>query len=273
MEQFERIMAAVNFIKKDGPALPLVGVVLGSGLGEFAAAVEEKSVFEYAAIPHFKKVSVAGHAGRLVLGRIGPVPVAVLQGRYHYYEGHDISDVVFPVRVLAKLGVKSLLLTNAAGGIGQGLRPGDLMVIRDHINLMGINPLRGANDERLGPRFPDMSAVYDPEFQDAIAAAEEEIGLAAKRGVYLALSGPSYETPAEIRMLAALGADAVGMSTVPEAICARHLGLRVAGISCVTNLAAGISLQPLSHKEVTETAERVKHDFIRLLKLVIPRLA
>jgi purine-nucleoside phosphorylase len=270
MEHYERIMEAVGFIKKDCLLMPLVGVVLGSGLGEFADQVTEKSVFEYAAIPHFRKVSVAGHAGRLVLGKIDSVPVAVLQGRYHYY---DISDVVFPVRVLGKLGVKSLLLTNAAGGISRELEPGDLMVIRDHINLMGINPLRGANDEQLGPRFPDMSTVYDRKFQDVIAAAQKEIGLAAKRGVYLALSGPSYETPAEIRMLATLGADAVGMSTVPEAICARHMGLRVAGISCVTNLAAGISAQALSHKEVTETAERVKNDFIRLLNLVIPRLA
>jgi purine-nucleoside phosphorylase len=273
MDHYERIMEAVSLIKKHCTLVPLVGVVLGSGLGEFAEQVTEKSVIAYADIPHFKKVSVAGHAGRLVLGKIGSVPVAVLQGRYHYYEGHDISDVVFPVRVLGKLGVKSLLLTNAAGGINRELQPGDLMVIRDHINLMGINPLRGANDERLGPRFPDMSGVYDGKFQDSIAAAQKEIGLAAKRGVYLALSGPSYETPAEIRMLATLGADAVGMSTVPEAICARHMGLRVAGISCVTNLAAGISAQPLSHKEVTETAERVKDDFIRLLGLVLPRLA
>lgn len=273
MDHYELIMEAVNFIKKDCSLLPLVGVVLGSGLGEFADQVTEKSMFAYADIPHFKKVSVAGHAGRLVMGKIGALPVAVLQGRYHFYEGHDISDVVFPVRVLAKLGVKSLLLTNAAGGISRDLRPGDLMVIRDHINLMGINPLRGANDERLGPRFPDMSVVYDREFREVIAAAQKEIGLASKQGVYLALSGPSYETPAEIRMLAALGADAVGMSTVPEAICARHMGLRVAGISCVTNLAAGISAQALSHKEVTETAARVKDDFIRLLELVIPKLA
>lgn len=272
MDQYERIMEAVAFIKKNGPLVPRVGVVLGSGLGEFADQVAEKSVVEYADIPHFKKVSVAGHAGRLVLGKVGALPVAVLQGRFHYYEGHDIQDVVFPVRVLAKLGIRSLLLTNAAGGINRELRPGDLMVIRDHINLLGSNPLRGANDERLGPRFPDMSAVYDQKFQEAIAAAEEKIGLAAKKGVYLALSGPSYETPAEIRMLATLGADAVGMSTVPEAVCARHMGLRVAGISCITNLAAGISPKALSHQEVTETAERVKNDFIRLLNLVIPRL-
>jgi purine-nucleoside phosphorylase len=273
MDHFERIMGAVGFIKKNCIELPQVGVVLGSGLGEFADRVTGKAVIAYADIPHFRQVSVAGHAGRLVLGRIGSVPVAVLQGRYHYYEGHDISDVVFPVRVLGKLGIRSLLLTNAAGGINRELQPGDLMVIRDHINLMGVNPLRGTNDERLGPRFPDMSGVYDREFQDGIVAAQKEIGLAPKKGVYLALSGPSYETPAEIRMLATLGADAVGMSTVPEAICARHMGLRVAGISCVTNLAAGISANALSHKEVTETAERVKNDFIRLLGLVIPRLA
>ncbi len=273
MGQYENIMEAVEFIRSRSPLAPRVGVVLGSGLGEFAGRVAGAVAVPYGEIPHFRKVSVAGHAGRLVLGTVGGVPVAVLQGRYHYYEGHAIEDVVFPVRVLGKLGVAALLLTNAAGGIGKALRPGDLMVIRDHVNLMGINPLRGANDERLGPRFPDMSAVYDPAFQEAIAASQTAIGLQPKKGVYLALSGPSYETPAEIRMLAALGADAVGMSTVPEAVCARHMGLRVAGISCITNLAAGISASPLSHREVTETAERVKNDFIRLLQMVIPKLA
>lgn len=273
MGQYENIMEAVEFIRSRSPLAPRAGVVLGSGLGEFAGRLEGAVAVPYGEIPHFRKVSVAGHAGRLVLGTVGGAPVAVLQGRYHYYEGHAIEDVVFPVRVLGKLGIGGLLLTNAAGGIGRELRPGDLMVIRDHINLMGINPLRGGNDERLGPRFPDMSAVYDPAFQEAIASAQAAIGLRPKKGVYLALSGPSYETPAEIRMLAALGADAVGMSTVPEAICARHLGLRVAGISCITNLAAGISERPLSHHEVSETAERVKNDFIRLLELVIPKLA
>jgi len=273
MDMYERIMEAVDFIRSRSTLEPRVGVVLGSGLGGFAGRVAEAAAVPYENIPHFKRVSVAGHAGRLVLGKVAGAPVAVLQGRYHYYEGHGIDDVVFPVRVMRMLGVRSLLLTNAAGGIGRDLLPGDLMIIRDHINMMGLNPLRGANDERLGPRFPDMSAVYDPGFQEIIAAAEAEIGLTPKRGVYLALSGPSYETPAEIRMLAALGADAVGMSTVPEAICARHMGGRVAGISCITNLAAGISRAPLSHREVTETAERVKGDFIRLLGLVIPRLA
>jgi len=272
MGQYENIMAAVEFIRSRSPLAPRVGVVLGSGLGEFANRLEDAVAISFGEIPHFRKVSVAGHAGRLVLGTVGGVATALLQGRYHYYEGHAIEDVVFPVRVLGKLGITGLLLTNAAGGIGGELRPGDLMIIRDHINGMGINPLRGGNDERLGPRFPDMSAVYDLDFQELIAAAQAEIGREPRRGVYLALSGPSYETPAEVRMLAGLGADAVGMSTVPEAICARHMGLRVAGISCVTNLAAGISRQPLSHAEVTETADRVKDDFIRLLEIVIPRL-
>jgi purine-nucleoside phosphorylase len=272
MDEYERIQEAAAFVSDCCQVVPEIGLVLGSGLGEFAAQVEEKTVIEYADIPHFKKVSVAGHAGRLVLGKIGAMPVAVLQGRYHFYEGHDISDVIFPVRVLRKLGIKSLMLTNAAGGINAELRPGDLMIIRDHINMMGVNPLHGKNDERLGPRFPDMSAVYDPQFQDIIAAVQIEIGLTPKKGVYLALRGPSYETPAEIRMMKTMGADAVGMSTVPEAICARHMGLRVAGISCITNLAAGISSKLLDHKEVTETAARVKNVFIRLLNLVLPRL-
>ncbi len=273
MDQYDRIMEAVAFIRSGSPLRPRVGAVLGSGLGEFAGRVEASAAIAYGQIPHFPATGVPGHAGRLVLGMVGDAPVAVLQGRCHYYEGHAIEDVVFPVRVLAKLGVSALLLTNAAGGIGRGLRPGDLMILRDHINLMGVNPLRGANDERLGPRFPDMSAVYDPAFQDVIAAALKEVGRPDRRGVYAALSGPSYETPAEIRMLAALGADAVGMSTVPEAVCARHLGLRLAGISCITNLAAGIAKTPLSHREVTETAERVKDDFMKVLELVMPKLA
>jgi len=272
MDLYERIMEAVGFIKKHFLPVPQVGVVLGSGLGEFADSVAEPTVIATADVPHFKKASVLGHAGRLVLGKIGPAHVAILRGRIHYYEGHDLSDVVFPVQVLAKLGIRSLLLTNAAGGLKRELRPGDLMIIGDHINLMGLNPLRGVNDERLGPRFPDMSAVYDPGLQEIIAAALGEIGRPARRGIYVALGGPSYETPAEIRMLAALGADAVGMSTVPEAICARHMGVRVAGISCITNLAAGLSAEPLSHKEVIETGERVKMDFIRLLNRVIPQL-
>lgn len=268
---YNQIEEAVAFIKSRASLCPEVGVVLGSGLGEFAEIITEKVVIPYDEIPHFKIVSVVGHAGRLVIGKINGKSVAVMQGRYHYYEGHDIREVVFPVRVLCSLGVKKLLLTNAAGGINSMLVPGDLMIIRDHINMMGLNPLRGENDERMGPRFPDMSRVYDENLMAIIAEAMQALGMGVKKGVYLALSGPSYETPAEIRMLAAIGADAVGMSTVPEAIAARHMGIAVAGISCVCNFAAGISKTPLSHKEVTETANRVKDQFIRLLSTVIPK--
>ncbi len=265
------INQSVHFIKGQCSLNPEVGVILGSGLGEFADTLEEKVVIPYESIPHFKKVSVVGHAGRLVTGTVGGKPTAVMQGRYHYYEGHDIREVVFPVRVLCRLGIKKLLLTNAAGGINPMLVPGDLMIIRDHINMMGINPLKGENDERLGPRFPDMSQVYDEKLINIIADNMASMGMGVKKGVYLALSGPSYETPAEIRMLSVLGADAVGMSTVPEAIVARHMGVTVAGISCISNLAAGISKTPLSHDEVTETANRVKDRFIQLLTKIIPQ--
>jgi purine-nucleoside phosphorylase len=269
MKIYDKIEEAVRFIKQQGKLLPEVGVVLGSGLGEFAETVSEKTVIPYESIPHFKKVSVVGHAGRLVLGKIEGKVIAVMQGRYHFYEGHDIAEVVFPVRVLCKLGIKKLLLTNAAGGINPMLLPGDLMIIRDHINMMGVNPLKGENDDRLGPRFPDMSHVYDEALIDIIAGGMQSMGMGVKKGVYAALSGPSYETPAEIKMLSVLGADAVGMSTVPEAIAARHMGVSVAGISCVSNLAAGISKTPLSHQEVTETANRVKNRFISLLTAII----
>lgn len=269
---YEQLQEAMQEIRRHASFIPEVGVVLGSGLGDFAARVENPVVISYERIPHFHRVSVAGHAGRLVLGTVGGRPTAVLQGRYHYYEGHEIASVVFPVRLLCHLGVGTVLLTNAAGGIGGHLRAGDLMIIRDHINLMGTHPLRGPNEEALGVRFPDMSAVYDAAARRVIAAAMEKQGLPVKEGVYAALSGPSYETPAEIRMLAALGADAVGMSTVPEAIAARHMKVKVAGISCVTNLAAGISQTLLDHREVTETAERVKSSFIQLLDTVIPAL-
>lgn len=271
MSNYEQIQEAVEFIKKKTQVKPEVGVVLGSGLGEFAETLEDKTVIPYEEIPHFKKVSVVGHKGRLVIGKIGSKPAAVMQGRYHYYEGHHIKEVVFPVRVLCSLGIGKLLLTNAAGGINSMLEAGDLMILRDHINMMGVNPLMGANDDRLGPRFPDMSNVYDEELQGIIAENMRALGMGVKKGVYAGLTGPSYETPSEIKMLTALGADAVGMSTVPEAIVARHMGVRVAGISCVSNLAAGISKTPLSHEEVTETANRVKSVFIQLLTNTIPK--
>lgn len=270
MQLYDRIEESVNFIKGRCGLKPEVGVVLGSGLGEFADTLEGKTVIPYEEIPHFKRVSVVGHAGRLVVGKVGGKPVAVMQGRYHFYEGHDIGEVVFPVRVLCGLGIGKLLLTNAAGGINSMLSAGDLMIIRDHINMMGVNPLRGENDERLGTRFPDMSHVYDERLIGIISEKMAEMGLGVKKGVYLALTGPSYETPAEIRMLSVLGADAVGMSTVPEAVVARHMGVMVAGISCISNLAAGISKTPLTHAEVTETGNRVKGHFIRLLTSSIP---
>ncbi len=272
MELMDQLDQAVAFVRARCPQPPQVGLVLGSGLGDFAGRLSDSCAIDYADIPHFRRVTVAGHAGRLVMGTVGGRSLAVLQGRFHYYEGHDIGAVVFPVRLLCRLGVDAVLLTNAAGGIGAHLQPGTLMAIRDHINLMGVNPLRGANDERLGPRFPDMSAVYDPAIRQQILHEQNRLGLKPAEGVYLALSGPSYETPAEIRMLARLGADAVGMSTVPEAIVARHMGVRVGGISCITNLAAGISPEPLSHAEVTATANRVRADFIALLERLVPAI-
>ncbi len=271
MTLYEQIGETVDFLKERLGYLPQVGVVLGSGLGEFADSLQEKIVFPYDQIPHFKKVGVKGHAGRLVVGKTGDKPVVAMQGRYHYYEGHDIAEVVFPIRILCSLGIHSLLLTNAAGGIDPNFSPGDLMVITDHINMMGINPLRGENDDRLGVRFPDMTQVYSQDLIDLTADAMQTIGLKSQKGVYLALSGPSYETPAEIRMLTGLGANAVGMSTVPEAIVARQMKVKIAGISCITNLAAGISSSQLNHKEVTETAQRIKGKFINLLELILPK--
>ncbi len=271
MELYDQINETVKFIKSKISVTPEVGVVLGSGLGEFADTLTGKVIIPYGEIPHYKKVSVKGHAGRLVVGKVKDKVVAVMQGRYHYYEGHHIHEVVFPIRVLCSLGIKSVLFTNAAGGINPMLVEGNLMIIRDHINMMGVNPLGGENDERLGPRFPDMTDVYDPALIQIVSDQMRELGLGIKKGVYMALSGPSYETPAEIKMFASWGADAVGMSTVPEAIVARHMGINVAGISCVTNLAAGISKTKLDHKEVTETANRVKGHFIKLLTEAIPK--
>jgi len=247
-------------------------LVLGSGLGAFADELRDATAIPYDEIPGFARSTVEGHAGRLVLGHLENVPVAVMQGRFHFYEGYALEDVTFPVRVLNLMGVKNLVLTNAAGGLNNGFAQGSLMLISDHINLMGANPLRGANDERFGARFPDMTAVYDHEFQEIAAHEAREIEIELKRGVYVALSGPSYETPAEIRMLRALGADAVGMSTVPEAIVARQMGMKVLGISCITNMAAGMLDQPINHAEVIETGERVRASFSELLRRIVPKL-
>lgn len=269
---YENMLAARDYIKTKFSEKPEIGIVLGSGLGDFANTIKDSTVIDYSEIPGFKSVKIKGHAGKLVLSTINGVSIAILQGRFHYYEGHDIKDTVFPIRVLGALGVKKLILTNAAGGINPNFSPGNLMILNDHINMMGANPLTGDNDSRIGVRFPDMSNVYTKELITIIEENMKEIGIKVNKGVYLALSGPSYETPAEIKMLSILGADAVGMSTVPEAIAARHMGMEIAGISCITNLAAGISKTELDHKEVTETANRVKADFIKLLSNVINQL-
>ena len=227
----------------------------------------------YRNIPHFPRSTAIGHAGKLVIGKVGETPVMGMQGRVHLYEGYSVHDVAFPIRVFARLGVQAVILTNAAGGILRELTQGRLVLIRDHINLQGANPLSGANDERFGLRFPDMTTAYDKKFRAIAAAEAAKTGTVMPEGVYAALAGPSYETPAEIRYLRAIGADLVGMSTVPEVIAARHSGMRVLGISCVTNAAAGVIDQPLVHTEVLEVAERVKGEFIALLKAVIPKIA
>lgn len=259
---------AASFVQRalgdSADTAPRVGLVLGSGLGALADELEGATRIPYADVPHLPTSSVAGHAGRLCVGKLAGVTVACLQGRVHAYEGHPLSRVVFGVRLLAELGCQAVLLSNAAGGIAERLQAGSLMLIDDHLNLLGDNPLRGGSAR--GPRFPDMSRAYDPELGRLCEQAAKECGVALERGVYAALLGPSYETPAEIRMLAALGADAVGMSTVPEVIALRQLGVRVAAVSCITNLAAGRSSEPLSHAEVEATAARVRGEFSRLFQ-------
>ncbi len=273
LSPYERAEWAASRVRQVFPEPARVAVILGSGLGAFGDTLDDVHYLDYSEIPYFPRPTVPGHAGRLAGGTIDGVRVLCLQGRFHAYEGYDIADVVFPVRVLSRLGVRVLVLTNAAGGISPKLVPGDLMVIDDHLNLTGVNPLRGRNDDRFGPRFPDMSEAYPVRYrQQLFTAAPENMNL--KSGVYAALSGPSYETPAEIRMLCALGADAVGMSTVPEAIVANHMGMGVCGISCICNMAAGvIPGTRLTHEEVVGTAARVRDDFIWLLRRAAPRLA
>ncbi|MEP6636942.1 MAG: purine-nucleoside phosphorylase [Acidobacteriota bacterium] len=251
---------------------PHVAIVLGSGLGAIADEFEDSVAIPYAEIPGFPASTAEGHAGRLVVGKVGEIPVVAMQGRVHYYEGYSLEEVTFPVRTFKLLGIKTLVLTNAAGGVNVQLSQGALMVISDHLNLMGVNPLRGPNDERFGPRFPDMSEAYSRDLQEAVIEEARTLGIEIRRGIYAGLAGPSYETPAEIHMLRACGADAVGMSTVPETIVARHMGMDVVGISCITNMAAGIGDQPINHAEVMDTGRRVRTMFTQLLRGVIPRL-
>jgi len=269
---YERAEHAARVIRAQHGEEARVGLILGSGLGAFADDLEEAVAISYEEIPGFARSTVEGHAGRLVVGKIAGTPLVVLQGRFHYYEGYTLEEVTFPVRVLGLLGVKTLILTNAAGGLNNSFTQGALMLISDHLNLMGVNPLRGANDARFGPRFPDMSDVYEREFQEIAINEAHAMKLELRRGIYAALTGPSYETPAEIRMLRALGADAVGMSTVPEAIIARHMGIKVLGVSCITNMAAGVLDRPIDHAEVMETGEQVRATFSELLRRTIPKL-
>jgi purine-nucleoside phosphorylase len=272
MTPFDKIQQTASWLRGRYGEAPDVAVVLGSGLGEFTAALQDAVMCAYADVPNWPASAVVGHAGQLVVGRIQGKRVAALSGRVHFYEGHDLRTVTFAVRALAAYGVRTLILTNAAGGINTAFEPGTLMLIEDHINLLGSNPLIGPNDERLGQRFPDMSEVYSRRLRDLAAAAADSVGVPLARGVYIAVHGPSYETPAEIRAFRTLGADAVGMSTVPEAIVARHMGLEVLGISCITNPAAGVLPKPLVHDEVMEVARRVRGEFTRLLEAIIGRL-
>ncbi|MEM6787893.1 MAG: purine-nucleoside phosphorylase [Myxococcota bacterium] len=252
---------------------PRVGVVLGSGLGAFADTLDDTVAIPFSELPHFAPTTVVGHQGKLCVGTLGGHRIAVLQGRAHVYEGHDLDRVVYGVRTLARLGCPFVVLTNAAGGVRNTFQPGSLMLISDHLNLSGRNPLVGPNHDDLGPRFPDLTRAYDPWLNNEAREAAAATGVRLDEGVYAAMLGPSYETPAEIRMLRGLGADAVGMSTVPEVIALRHAGVRVAAISCITNLAAGMSAAPLSHDEVADTARKVETSFIALLREWIARIA
>jgi len=271
-QDFVRAERAAKFILAKTKLRPRIGVVLGSGLGAFANELAGAARIDYKIIPHFPRSTAIGHAGRMVIGKVGDVPVAAMQGRVHFYEGYAQREVIFPMRVMARMGIRAVLITNAAGGINLQFKQGCLVVLRDHINLQGTNPLIGPNEERFGVRFPDMTQVYWKPYQDVAMHEGNRLGVEMAQGVYAALTGPSYETPAEIRYLRVIGADLVGMSTVPEVIAAAHLGIRVLGISCVTNMAAGILDQPITTEEVLETGERVKADFVALLRAVIPRM-
>jgi purine-nucleoside phosphorylase len=271
--QFVRAEAAARFIQKKTKLRPQIALVLGSGLGAFADEFENATRIPYAKIPHFPRSTAIGHVGQLVIGKVDGIAVAGMQGRVHLYEGYSPQEVAFPIRVFSRLGVKAVILTNAAGGIKKEFTQGRLVVISDHINLQAANPLTGPNEEKFGPRFPDMSTAYDKKFRELTQAAGHKLGIELGEGVYAALAGPNYETPAEIHFLRTIGADLVGMSTVPEVIAARHWGMRTLGISCVTNAAAGVLDQPLNHEEVLETTERVKSQFIGLLRAVIPQIA
>ena len=266
---YEKLNRCLKSIREKTDFEPETALILGSGLGDYAESIEIKDVVEYSDIEGFPVSTVKGHKGRFVFGYVKEKPVVIMQGRVHFYEGYDISDVVLPTRLMGMLGAKKLILTNAAGGVNKEYKPGDFMIISDHI-LYGVpNPLIGPNIEELGARFPDMSNVYEKEMQDAILKVAKEMNLEVKKGVYMQLTGPSFETPAEIRMARCVGADAVGMSTACEAIAAKHMGMKVCGISCITNMAAGILDQPLTHEEVQETADKVAKHFKTMISELI----
>lgn len=267
----ERISEAAAYIREKGVQEIEIGLILGSGLGELGDEVEQPIAIPYEDIPHFPVSTIIGHAGQLVYGTLGGKKVLAMQGRFHYYEGYNIQEVTFPVRVMKELGIHSLMVTNASGGVNTNFEPGDLMMITDQINFTGVNPLHGPNDDDLGPRFTDMSHAYDEEYQKIVRVVAQKEGINLKEGIYMGFSGPTYETPAEVRMARTLGADAVGMSTVPEVIVANHAGLRVIGVACITNLAAGMQAN-LNHEEVVETTTRVKETFKAFVKAILEKV-
>lgn len=272
MSELLRVREAAEYVASRTELRPEVGLILGSGLGGLADEMEDATAIPYPSIPHFPASTVPGHKGRLVVGRLAGTPVYAMQGRFHFYEGYAMEQVVRPVRVMARLGVRILIVTNAAGGVNESFNPGDLMLIVDHINMFGTNPLIGPNEEEFGVRFPDMTEAYDKELRALAEEVARERGLTLRQGVYMGLSGPVFETPAEIRAWRTLGADAVGMSTVPEVIAARHMGVRVLGISCISNMAAGILPEPLTHEDVIKVTARAAGDFGGLVKGIVARL-
>ena len=272
-DSFTNAQSAANFLLSQTSLRPRIGLVLGSGLGSFADQLSDATRIPYANIPFFPRSTAVGHAGQMVIGTAGGIPVAAMQGRVHLYEGYSAREVAFPMRVFDQMDIHAVVLTNAAGGINLEYKQGALVVITDHINLQGHNPLVGPNDDRFGPRFPDMTQAYWKPYREIALQAAKKAGKTLYQGVYAALLGPNYETPAEIRYLRTIGADLVGMSTVLEVITARHMGVKVLAISCVTNMAAGILDQTINHEEVLETGERVKGDFVALLRAVLPEIA
>ena len=265
----ERLDKTAHYLKERVGFTPEIAVILGSGLGKLADHIEESMVIPYEEIPNFPRTTVIGHEGKLIFGTVRNRKVVAMKGRFHYYEGNDMDAVVFPVRVFKRMGIENIFITNAAGGINTGFKPGDLMLIADHISFFCENPLRGENIDELGPRFPDMTAIYAKALRKIALTAAQKLGIDLKEGIYSYCKGPSYESPAEIKALRAMGADAVGMSTVPEAIVARHMGMRVLGISCITNMAAGVLDQPLNHEEVMETGKQAEHKFSGLVSDII----